>query len=137
MAEFNFMLIGAGSYRDRYRRTADGWRISATGYDRTYEATISLANLDFSWIPVTLWPELLCGGALGDCDDGARFEPLDDLHQRRVVDRHAALGGATVGGVEENAAPLPGSRFGLTPITTACLYCGISRFSLAPVSNGH
>jgi hypothetical protein len=51
VAEFNFMLIGAGFYRDRYRRTADGWRISATGYDRTYEATTSLANLDFNVTP--------------------------------------------------------------------------------------
>ncbi|OBI46236.1 bile acid 7-alpha dehydratase [Mycobacterium kyorinense] len=47
VAEFNFMLIGAAFYRDRYRRTADGWKISATGYDRTYEATMSLAGLDF------------------------------------------------------------------------------------------
>ena len=39
--DFNFMLIGAAFYHDRYRRTADGWRISATGYDRTYDATMS------------------------------------------------------------------------------------------------
>ncbi len=45
------MLIGAGFYRDRYRRTADGWRISVTGYDRTYEAAMSLANLDFKLTP--------------------------------------------------------------------------------------
>ena len=51
VAEFNFMLIGAAFYHDRYRRTADGWRISATGYDRTYEATMSLANLDFKITP--------------------------------------------------------------------------------------
>ncbi len=51
VAEFNFMLIGAAFYRDRYRRTADGWRISATGYDRTYEATMSLADIDFKVKP--------------------------------------------------------------------------------------
>jgi hypothetical protein len=51
VAEFDFMLIGAAFYRDRYRRTADGWRISATGYDRTYEATMSLAGLDFKVKP--------------------------------------------------------------------------------------
>ncbi|MBD0860432.1 nuclear transport factor 2 family protein [Gordonia sp. zg691] len=45
VAEFSFMLIGAAFYDDTYRRTADGWRISATGYDRTYEATIGLADL--------------------------------------------------------------------------------------------
>ncbi|MGZ4576155.1 MAG: nuclear transport factor 2 family protein [Mycobacterium sp.] len=51
VADFNFMLIGAAFYRDSYRRTDDGWRISATGYDRTYEATMSLAGLDFKVKP--------------------------------------------------------------------------------------
>lgn len=50
-ADFNFMLIGAAFYRDRYRRTPDGWRISATGYDRTYDATMSLENLNFKLKP--------------------------------------------------------------------------------------
>lgn len=51
VAEFEFMLIGAAFYRDTYRRTADGWKISATGYDRTYEATLSLKGLDFKLKP--------------------------------------------------------------------------------------
>lgn len=51
VAEVDFMLIGAAFYRDRYRRTADGWKISATGYDRTYEATMSLASLGFKVTP--------------------------------------------------------------------------------------
>ncbi|MBO0866108.1 MAG: nuclear transport factor 2 family protein, partial [Mycobacterium sp.] len=51
VAEFNFMLIGAAFYHDRYRRTADGWKISATSYDRTYEATMSLAGTDFKVKP--------------------------------------------------------------------------------------
>jgi hypothetical protein len=51
VAEYNFMLIGAAFYRDRYRRNADGWKISATGYDRTYEATMSVAGLDFTVKP--------------------------------------------------------------------------------------
>lgn len=46
-AEFNFMLIGAAFYHDRYRRTYDGWKISVTGYDRTYEASMSLEKLNF------------------------------------------------------------------------------------------
>ncbi|MEU0496898.1 nuclear transport factor 2 family protein [Mycobacterium sp. NPDC006124] len=46
--KFDFMLIGAGFYRDRYRRTADGWRISVTGYDRTYDASFSTKALDFN-----------------------------------------------------------------------------------------
>ncbi|MBV9091836.1 MAG: nuclear transport factor 2 family protein [Mycobacteriaceae bacterium] len=51
VAEFNFMLIGAAFYHDTYRRTADGWKISATGYDRTYEATMSLESLNFKIKP--------------------------------------------------------------------------------------
>jgi hypothetical protein len=43
--DFNFMLYGAAFYHDRYRRTADGWRISATGYERTYEVTTSTESL--------------------------------------------------------------------------------------------
>lgn len=51
VAEFNFMLIGAAFYRDEYRRTDGEWRISATGYDRTYEATMSLEGLNFKVKP--------------------------------------------------------------------------------------
>jgi SnoaL-like domain len=43
--DFNFMLYGAAFYRDRYRRTPDGWRISATGYKRTYEVTMSTESI--------------------------------------------------------------------------------------------
>ena len=49
--EYNFMLFGAGFYHDRYRRTEDGWKICATGYDRTYEATQSLEGLNFTLKP--------------------------------------------------------------------------------------
>jgi hypothetical protein len=49
--EFDFMLIGAGFYHDRYRRTPDGWKISLTGYDRTYDAQLSLKALDFKLSP--------------------------------------------------------------------------------------
>jgi SnoaL-like protein len=51
VAEVNFMLIGAAFYRDRYRRTRDGWKISATGYDRTYDASMSLEGLNFTVKP--------------------------------------------------------------------------------------
>src|ERR1700749_4932714 len=51
VAEFNFMLIGAAFYRDEYRRTKDGWKISVTGYDRHYDATISLAGVHFKVEP--------------------------------------------------------------------------------------
>ena len=42
--DFNFMLIGAAFYHDQYRRTSDGWKISRTGYERTYDATMSTEN---------------------------------------------------------------------------------------------
>jgi hypothetical protein len=51
IADLNFMLIGAAFYRDTYRRTEAGWKISGTGYDRTYEATMSLAGMDFKVNP--------------------------------------------------------------------------------------
>ena len=51
VTEFNFMLFGAGFYKDTYRRTPEGWKISATGYDRTYEATMSLEGLNFKLKP--------------------------------------------------------------------------------------
>lgn len=50
-ADFNFMLIGAAFYHDTYRRTSDGWKISATTYDRTYDATMSLEALNFKITP--------------------------------------------------------------------------------------
>jgi hypothetical protein len=49
--EYNFMLFGAAFYHDRYRRTADGWRICSTGYQRTYEARMSLEGLNFKARP--------------------------------------------------------------------------------------
>ncbi|WP_199255138.1 nuclear transport factor 2 family protein [Mycolicibacterium mengxianglii] len=51
VADFDFMLIGAAFYEDTYRRTADGWKIASTGYQRTYEATMSLKGLDFKLTP--------------------------------------------------------------------------------------
>lgn len=47
VAEFDFMLIGAAFYHDEYVKTPDGWKISKTGYKRTYDATLSLKNLNF------------------------------------------------------------------------------------------
>ena len=41
--KFRVLIVGAAFYHDRYRREADGkWRISHTGYKRTYEAMMSL-----------------------------------------------------------------------------------------------
>lgn len=42
--EYDTLIIGAAFYRDTYRRTPDGWRISSTAYDRTFEATGTLSG---------------------------------------------------------------------------------------------
>ncbi|MCF8610542.1 nuclear transport factor 2 family protein [Gordonia sp. HY285] len=41
--EFDTLIIGAAFYADEYRLTQDGWRISRTGYERTFEAVGSLS----------------------------------------------------------------------------------------------
>lgn len=47
--EFKVVITGAAFYEDRYRRCDDGaWRISHTGYERIYEATMSLDDVP-SW----------------------------------------------------------------------------------------
>ncbi len=39
----DFYLSGAGFYEDRYRREADGWRISHTGYRRSFETVTAMS----------------------------------------------------------------------------------------------
>lgn len=46
--DFEFVLEGAAFYSDRYVRTAEGWRVSHTGYRRTFEVSMSTADLA-SW----------------------------------------------------------------------------------------
>ena len=43
--ELDFALEGAAFYTDRYVRTGAGWRIAHTGYRRTYEMSMSTADL--------------------------------------------------------------------------------------------
>jgi ketosteroid isomerase-like protein len=44
--KYKVAIVGAAFYHDTYRRESDGkWRISHTGYQRTYEAMMSLADL--------------------------------------------------------------------------------------------
>lgn len=44
--EHNLFMRGAAYYHDRYVRCEDGnWRISHTGYERTYEVVLSLSDL--------------------------------------------------------------------------------------------
>jgi hypothetical protein len=47
--EYRLVIKGAAFYEDRYHRGADGiWRIAHTGYERIYEATMSLDDIP-SW----------------------------------------------------------------------------------------
>lgn len=47
--QYKVVITGAAFYEDRYRRCEDGrWRISHIGYERIYEATMSLDELP-SW----------------------------------------------------------------------------------------
>ncbi|MEO6885913.1 MAG: nuclear transport factor 2 family protein [Jatrophihabitantaceae bacterium] len=48
ITEHRLLLTGAAFYADNYVRTEDGWRISKTGYIRSYEAMQSLDDLP-SW----------------------------------------------------------------------------------------
>ena len=43
--ELHFVLEGAAFYTDRNVRTPDGWRIAHTGYRRTFEVSMSTADL--------------------------------------------------------------------------------------------
>lgn len=44
--EFRVLIRGSAFYEDTYRRGTDGrWRISSTGYERTYEYTVSLDDV--------------------------------------------------------------------------------------------
>ena len=47
--EYNVVITGAAFYEDRYQRGEDGaWRIAHIGYERIFEATMSLDDLP-SW----------------------------------------------------------------------------------------
>jgi hypothetical protein len=43
--DHHFVLEGAAFYTDRYVRRPDGWRIAHTGYRRTFEVSMSTADL--------------------------------------------------------------------------------------------
>ena len=96
------MLIGAGFYRDRYRKTADGWKISETGYDRTYDASMSTKALELQGESRSR--ASTSDATSSDGDQRAGPQPPHDLDQRVVVDGHAARRRSAVGGVHEERA---------------------------------
>jgi hypothetical protein len=55
--DFKVVITGAAFYEDTYRRCDDGaWRISHTGYQRIYEATMSLDDLPSWKLTANRWP---------------------------------------------------------------------------------
>jgi hypothetical protein len=54
--EYNVVIKGAAFYEDRYEKGEDGkWRIAHTGYQRTYEAMLSTADLPSFQITANRW----------------------------------------------------------------------------------
>jgi hypothetical protein len=54
--EHSVVIAGAAFYEDRYVRGADGrWRIRHTGYQRTYEAMLSLSDLPSFRLTANRW----------------------------------------------------------------------------------
>jgi hypothetical protein len=54
--EYRIAIHGAAFYEDRYARGADGrWRIARTGYQRTYEAMLSLDDLKSFKLTANRW----------------------------------------------------------------------------------
>ncbi len=127
--EFNFVLEGAAFYRDRYRKTPDGWKISKTGYDRTYEFTMSTEALNFKATPgkaINRTPSYVeraarrrrsvtesttactLDASFRDGDERAGLKPAHDLDEGVVVEGDTAGGGSTVGGVDKESAAVAG-----------------------------
>ena len=55
ITEHRTVLRGAAFYQDRYRRQPDGWRILHTGYERLYEAVVSLEDLPGFQLTANRW----------------------------------------------------------------------------------
>ena len=61
---YRMVITGAAFYEDRYAREADGrWRISHTGYVRTYEAMMSLDDLPSFRLTANRWAAAEAGQA--------------------------------------------------------------------------
>jgi ketosteroid isomerase-like protein len=53
--KYRVVIAGAAFYEDRYRREDGRWRISHTGYRRTYEATYSLDDMPSFRLTANRW----------------------------------------------------------------------------------
>jgi SnoaL-like domain len=62
ITEHRMLLTGAAFYDERYRRCEDGaWRISRTGYIRSYEAMQSLDDIPSWRLTANRWPAAPAG----------------------------------------------------------------------------
>ena len=107
------MLFGAAFYRDRYRKTADGWKICATGYRAHLRGGAEVRRQGDARSGTGLITERIAITAPG-CS-------------QRMIFVGVASSSATQPAVGEpllvwtkNAPPSPGMRSLLTPITIAC-----------------
>jgi hypothetical protein len=56
--EYQLVIRGAAFYEDRYHRCGDGrWRITHTGYTRTYEMMLSLKDLPSLRLTANRWAQ--------------------------------------------------------------------------------
>lgn len=56
--KYRWIMHGAAFYSDTYVRGEDGsWRIKTTGYERTYEVTMSMDDLPSYKIPTNRWAD--------------------------------------------------------------------------------
>jgi hypothetical protein len=53
--EWDFLLVGAAFYEDRYLRTAEGWRIAHTGYRRSFEFTLPTSEVPGFSLTASWW----------------------------------------------------------------------------------
>lgn len=59
---YQVVITGVAFYEDRYVREGDGrWRIRHTGYRRTYEATMSLADMPSFRLTANRWAPISSG----------------------------------------------------------------------------
>ena len=54
-ADWDFILVGAAFYEDAYLRTADGWRITHTGYRRSFEFVLPTSSIEGYSLTASWW----------------------------------------------------------------------------------
>jgi len=55
--EYKMMIRGSAYYNDTYRREDGVWRIASTGYERTWEASVSLDDVPSFKLLANRWAE--------------------------------------------------------------------------------